>query len=70
MSLNISQQTETLIVEEARRQGLSVDTLLENLIKRRSSSSAPEAKELPELPVLHLGQMGPLHRRDIYSDVL
>jgi hypothetical protein len=22
----------------------------------------------PEVPILHLGEMGPLHRRDIYDD--
>jgi hypothetical protein len=24
---------------------------------------------IPELPVWHLGEVGPLHRRDIYDDV-
>jgi hypothetical protein len=23
----------------------------------------------PKVPILHLGAMGPLHRRDIYDDV-
>jgi len=27
------------------------------------------AQPAPELPVLHLGAMRPLHRRDIYDDV-
>jgi hypothetical protein len=71
LSLDISEQTEARIAEEARKQGLSVDALLQRLIDDRASSVNGKTIENPslELPVLHLGPIGPLHRRDIYSDV-
>ena len=86
MSLEISGETEARLTDEARRQGISVDALLERLMtEHRQSKSAvfatqaeaiedarklvPGGKITPELPVLHLGAMGALHRREIYDDV-
>jgi hypothetical protein len=82
MSIQISSKTEARLTEEARRQGISVDMLLERLMKERATVLAtqteaveharelvPGGKIAVELPVLHLGAMGPLHRRDIYDDV-
>ncbi len=84
MSIEISRETEARLTDEARRQGISVDALLERLITehrpRGSDVFATQAEAIehaqklggeitPELPVLHLGAMGALHRRDIYDDV-
>lgn len=69
MSLDVSEQTEAQIAEEARRQGVTVDALLKRLIDEHAASISAEQRAAPELPVLHLGPMGPLHRRDIYNDV-
>lgn len=82
MSLDISHETEAYLTDEARRQGTSVDALLERLVKERSDVFAARSEAIrhlqellpggniaSELPVLHLGPMGPLHRRDIYDDV-
>jgi len=69
MSIHISQQTEARLAEEARRQGISVDALLERLINEHATSASAKCREALELPILHLGPMGPLHRRDIYNDV-
>jgi hypothetical protein len=69
MSLIVSEQTEARISEEARKQGISVDALLQRLIDQRATNgSAVSEAPAPELPLLHLGPMGPLHRRDIYDD--
>ena len=68
MSLVISQRTEARLTEEARRQGISVDALLERLISERAGSPAPVHREALELPVWHLGATGAFHRRDIYED--
>jgi hypothetical protein len=44
---------------------------LERLIdEREATASATGAGALPQLPILHLGAMGALHRRDIYDDGL
>ena len=70
MSLNISQQTEARLAEEARRQGITVDALLERFIDERTANAIPARRNVPQLPVWRLGEIGSLHRRDIYTDVL
>jgi hypothetical protein len=69
MSLNVSEQIEAQIAEEARRQGVTVDAFLKRLIDEHAADMSAEHRAAPELPVLHLGPMGPLRRRDIYNDV-
>jgi hypothetical protein len=68
MSMNISHETEASLTDEARRQGISVKALLERLMSERAVT-AHASGPVPELPVWHLGVVGPLHRRDIYDDV-
>jgi hypothetical protein len=71
MSIEIAHETEARLIDEARRQGISVGALLERLIdEREATASATGAGALPQLPILHLGAMGALHRRDIYDDGL
>ncbi len=67
MSIHISHETEVLLTDEARRQGISVDVLLERLVNERPATIYP-ATLTPELPVWRLGAVGDLHRRDIYDD--
>jgi hypothetical protein len=72
MSIEISHETEVRLTDEARRQGVSVDELLERLMSDRGAAShviAGNGSTTPTVPILHLGAMGPLHRRDIYDDV-
>jgi hypothetical protein len=81
MSIEISHETEARLTDEARRRGISLDILVERLIKERGTVLDPHAEAIeharelvpgadviPELPILHLGAMGALHRRDIYDD--
>jgi hypothetical protein len=68
MSIEISRETEVRITAEARRLGISVDTLLERLISERAALILATQPH-PELPVWHLGGVGALHRRDLYDDV-
>jgi len=70
MSIELSLETEARITDEARRQGVSVDVLLERLISELGATAPATATgSIAELPTLHLGPMGALHRRDIYDDV-
>jgi len=69
MGLDISPQTEARIRQEAQGQGISVDALLKGLMNDQTAGTGVRAYQAPESPVLHLGPMGPLHRRDIYDDV-
>ena len=68
--MDISSETEARITDEARRQGVSVDALLARLISERAAAAYIEVADAPsKLPLLHLGVIGALHRRDIYDDV-
>jgi hypothetical protein len=70
MSLEISSETEARITGEARKHGISVDALLDRLMNEHATTTpAFDPAPQPELPVFHMGPMGPLHRRDIYDDV-
>ncbi|HEV2097541.1 MAG TPA: hypothetical protein VGR45_01305 [Stellaceae bacterium] len=65
MSIEISKETEAQLTSEARRLGISVDTLLARLIGGHAGPAVTRPK--PELPAWDLG-VGALHRRDIYDD--
>ncbi len=67
MSIEISREIEARLTDEAKKHGISVDVLLERLINERKELAAG-AGSATELPIAHLGAMGPLHRRDIYDD--
>ena len=70
MSMDISRETEARLIDEAQRQGISVDALLERLMSQREATARiAGAGAAPKLPILHLGPMGAFHRRDIYDDV-
>jgi hypothetical protein len=54
MSIEISHETEARLADEARRQGVSVETLLKRFIEEQAALTQP-AEPRPELPVWHLG---------------
>jgi hypothetical protein len=67
MSIEISHETEVRLTDEARKQGISVEVLLERLMSKRGAT-AHISSAAPELPVWRLGGVGPLRRRDVYDD--
>ena len=67
MGIQLSPETEAQLAATARRQGISVDELLQRLVSERSPMSHQPQPAL-ELPLWHLGSAGDLHRRDIYDD--
>lgn len=67
MGIEISQETEARLANEARRQGISVDALLARFIREHAALTHP-VQSAPELPIWHLGSVAPLHRRDVYDD--
>jgi hypothetical protein len=70
MRIDVSHETEARLTNEARRQGVSVDALLERLMSERGAPAhvVTGNGSTLEVPILHLGVIGPLHRRDIYDD--
>jgi hypothetical protein len=69
MSLEVSQQTEARLTEEARRQGITVDALLSRFIEQHAANAGAESRKTPELPLWPGSVIGSLQRRDIYNDV-
>ena len=67
MTIEISHETEERLTDEARRRGVSVDTLLRRFIDERAALTH-QGSARPDLPVWHLGSVGALHRRDVYDD--
>jgi hypothetical protein len=68
-SIEISRETEARLTDEAQRRGISVDALLDRLMSDRGATAhAAGTGSTPKLPILHLGAMGALHRREIYDD--
>jgi hypothetical protein len=68
MTIEISPEIGARLIDEARKQGTSVEALLEQLVSERLGTTEP-VKAIPELPVWHLGAVGSLRRVDIYDDV-
>jgi hypothetical protein len=68
MSIEISRETEARLTDEARRQGVSVESFLQHLMSEHAARVCISGV-VSDLPVWHLGTVGPLHRRDIYDDV-
>jgi hypothetical protein len=59
MSLTISQNTEARLMEEAQRQGLSVDALIERLMSERTpAASAASRPATPTVFEQGLGMFG------------
>ncbi len=71
VTLNLNPEIEQGLVAQAHERGISVDVLLEEIVSKQSRVAvSPIAKSsAPELPRLHFGVTGPLHRTDIYDDV-
>jgi hypothetical protein len=70
MSIEISHETEVRLTDEARKQGISVEALLERLMGESGVAAHLAGNgSTPKVPILHLGAMGPLHRRNLYDDV-
>ncbi len=69
MTIEISRETEIRLTDEARKLGISVDELLGRLVgEPAAATTEPIQGGATNLPVWHLGGVGPLHRRDVYDD--
>jgi hypothetical protein len=69
MSIQISQETEATLIDEAKKLGISVDALLKLIVSKRSNDPVA-ARLTSELPAWDLGAIGALRRIDIYDDAL
>jgi hypothetical protein len=65
--LELSPESETLLIDHAKRQGISVDALVERLVSERAVMATKGSSKVA-LPVWDLGVIGSMHRRGIYDD--
>jgi hypothetical protein len=71
VTLDLNPEIEQGLLAQARERGVSLDAYLQEIVSQqvRVSNAPPIAKsKVPELPIRHLGEVGSLHRRDIYDD--
>jgi hypothetical protein len=70
MTIEISPEVGARLIDEAQKQGTSVEILLQRLMDEREVK-APAARKgsVSKLPSLHLGAVGSLRREEIYDDV-
>jgi len=70
MELHLTPEQEARLTEIAVRNGTIPERLVTNAVLRLLEGEAAPGVAQSELPSLHLGPMGSLHRREIYEDVL
>ncbi|MBI4902827.1 MAG: hypothetical protein HY820_04280 [Acidobacteria bacterium] len=69
LTIELPPELEEALQARAQHQGVSASNIAVSLLTDALTSTATRGPAPPEeLPLLHLGAMGPLRRRDIYDD--
>jgi hypothetical protein len=72
MEVRFTAQQEALLAQIATSAGTDAEHLVKNaalrLLEDNADIPAAAPRTKSELPLFHLGGVGPLHRRDIYDD--
>ncbi len=68
MNVNFTPEQEAQLAQIATKAGTDAEHLVRDTVLRLLEQETQLPAPAPELPVLHLGAMKPLHRRDIYDD--
>ncbi len=70
LTIEVTGELEAALKTQAQQQGVSEDGIARRLL---TEALTPVVKRkagfTSELPILHLGTIGSLHRQDIYDDV-
>jgi hypothetical protein len=69
MEVQFTPEQEAQLAQLATKAGTKAEHLVKDAALRLLEDETAFHLTAPELPVLHLGAMTPLHRRDIYDDV-
>jgi hypothetical protein len=69
MEIHFTPDQEARLVQIATKAGTDAEHLVKDAALRLLENEIGIRATVPELPVLHLGAMKSLHRRDIYNDV-
>jgi hypothetical protein len=68
MEVHFTPEQEAQLAQIATKAGTDAEHLVKDVVLRLLDDEARFLPPAPELPVWHLGAVGPLHRRDIYDD--
>jgi hypothetical protein len=69
MEVHFTPEQEAKLAQIATKAGTDPEHLVKDAVLRLLEDEISARPPAPELPVWHLGVIGSLHRRDIYSDV-
>jgi hypothetical protein len=69
MEVHFTPEQEAQLAHIAARAGTDTEHLVRNAALRLLDDALTSPAAAPELPVWHLGVVGPLDRRDIYDDL-
>jgi hypothetical protein len=69
MEVQFTPEQEAQLAHLATKTGTDAEHLVKDAVVRMLEEETRIPADAPELPVLHLGAMKSLHRRDIYDDV-
>jgi hypothetical protein len=69
MEVHFTPEQEAQLAQLATKAGTDAEHLVRDVVLRLFQEESTAHRPAPELPVLHLGRMKPLNRRDIYDDV-
>ena len=68
MEVHFTPEQEAQLAQIATKAGTDPEHLVKDVVLRLLEDEVQFRPAAPELPVLHLGAMNSLHRRDIYND--
>jgi hypothetical protein len=69
MEVHFTPEQEAQLAHIATKAGTDPQHLVKDVVLRLLEDEVQFRPAAPELPILHLGAMGGLQRRDIYDDV-
>lgn len=69
MEVHFTPEQEAQLEQVATKTGTDPEALVKDVVLRLLEHETLIHAPAPELPVWHLGALGPFHRRDIYDDV-
>lgn len=70
LTIEVTGELEAALKTQAQQQGVSADGIARRVLAEALTPVVKrEAGSTSELPILHLGTIGSLHRQDIYDDV-
>lgn len=68
MEVHFTPEQEAQLAQVATKVGTTAERLVKDAALRLLEDETHLNVPAPELPVWHLGAVGPFHRRDIYDD--